>query len=110
MLYTGIKSDSDFRFLFFFINLLLISSSFFYMQAEGWSFIDSFYFSVMTMSTVGYGDFVPSSDLSKLFTIIYTFLSIGSFVAFTAKSVEVIIANGKKKIDKIKRRSKREIS
>ncbi len=93
----GIKNDEDFRFLFFFINILLLSSTIFYSTAEHWKVIDSLYFSVMTMATVGYGDFVPTTDVSKIFTIIYTFLSIGSFVALTAKTVKIILENHKVK-------------
>ncbi|KAB7529640.1 two pore domain potassium channel family protein [Flagellimonas olearia] len=75
---------------------LLIGSTLFYSQTEHWSVIDSLYFSVMTMATVGYGDFVPTTDLGKIFTIIYAFLSIGTFVAFTAKIVRLILEDGKK--------------
>ena len=35
---------------------------------EGWSVLDSIYFCVTTVATVGYGDVVPSRDASKLFT------------------------------------------
>lgn len=38
---------------------------------EGWSLIDSFYFVSMTASTVGYGDFTPTSPASKIVTVIY---------------------------------------
>ncbi|PID83502.1 hypothetical protein CSB11_00835 [Candidatus Campbellbacteria bacterium] len=87
----GIKNDKDFKFLCFFILILLVGATVFYTTMEGWSVVDSIYFAVMTMSTVGYGDIVPTTDISKIFTIIYTFLSIGSFVAFTAKTVGIVV-------------------
>ncbi len=46
-------------------------------------------------------DLVPTTDISKVFTIIYTFLSIGSFVSFTAKTVTIVSDNYKKKREKI---------
>ncbi len=98
----GIKNDNDFKFLFFFVNILLLSATIFYTQVEHWTVVDSFYFSVMTMSTVGYGDLFPTTNLSKIFTVIYAFLSIGSFVAFTAKTVEIIIDNKNKKRERRK--------
>ncbi len=98
----GIKNDNDFRFLFFFINILLVSATIFYVRVEQWTIIDSLYFSVMTMSTIGYGDLVPTTDVSKVFTIIFSFLSIGSFVAFTAKSVKIILENHNNRKEKIK--------
>lgn len=85
----GIKNDPEFRFLLIFILLLLTSSTVFYTSTENWSIIDALYFSVMTMATIGYGDFVPTTDLSKLFTILFTFLSIGAFVAFAAKVISL---------------------
>lgn len=92
-LIIGIKKDSEFRFLLFFILILLIGSTIFYTNIENWSVIDSLYFSVMTMATIGYGDFVPTTDFSKIYTIIYTFLSIGTLVAFTAKSISLTYVN-----------------
>ncbi len=99
---TGLKEDKEFQFLFLFIFLLLVGATVFYTKVEAWSILDALYFSIMTMATVGYGDFVPTTDISKLFTIIYAFLSIGSFVAFTAKSVQIMLENNQKRIAKIK--------
>ncbi len=102
MIFLGIKNDTDFRVLFFFLNILLISATIFYVNTENWSVVDALYFSVMTMSTIGYGDLVPTTDMSKLFTIIFSFLSVGSFVAFTAKSVKVILENHSDRKERIK--------
>ncbi len=89
----GLREDKEFRFLLIFIILLLIGSTVFYTKIEHWTIIDALYFSIMTMATVGYGDLAPTTDISKLFTIIYTFLSIGGFVSFTAKFVQMIFIN-----------------
>lgn len=53
----------------------------FYHFQEGWDWLDSFYFTVITLSTVGYGDFSPQTDLGKLFTIPFIFIGVGLFVA-----------------------------
>ncbi len=107
IIFLGIKHDKDFRFLFLFILVLLISATLFYTNAEGWSVIDALYFSVMTMSTVGYGDLTPTTDASKMFTIIYTCLSIGSFVSFTAKTVQIILTNHNNKKERLAKRFKK---
>ncbi len=104
ILIKGLKEDEEFRALFIFIVFLLIGAILFYTKIEHWSVIDALYFSVMTMSTVGYGDLVPSTNISKIFTIIYTFLSISTFVAFTAKLLKLIFENKKIRTQKIKKR------
>jgi hypothetical protein len=43
---------------------------------EGWSVLDSIYFCVTTVATVGYGDVVPSRDASKLFTSFFAVLGV----------------------------------
>ena len=43
---------------------------------EPWTVIDALYFSVVTFSTVGYGDLTPTTRGSKTFTLIYIFVGI----------------------------------
>ncbi|MFC1769109.1 potassium channel family protein [Nanoarchaeota archaeon] len=63
--------------IFLAILIFLASSTFFYNYQEGWSYLDSAYFSAATMTTVGYGDFVPVTNAGKLFTIFLMFSGIG---------------------------------
>ncbi len=42
-----------------------------YHWFEGWSWVDSLYFSAVTLTTVGYGDLSPTTDAAKLFTVLY---------------------------------------
>jgi len=96
----GMKQDVEFRILLFVLITLVAGATFFYSAVEGWSLIDSLYFSVMTMSTIGYGDFVPTTTWSKLFTVIFAILSIGFFVAVVSKIVAIILEQKKLKIAK----------
>ena len=42
---------------------------------ERWTFIDALYFCMVTVSTVGYGDFYPQSTFTMSFTVVYMVLS-----------------------------------
>jgi Trk-type K+ transport system membrane component len=43
---------------------------------DDWSWVDSFYFSVVAVTTVGFGDFSPTTDASKLFAVFYILIGI----------------------------------
>ena len=69
--------DAQFRALAFLTSLTLAAGTLFYWRFEEWGFVDSLYFSVITLTTVGYGDFSPTSGGTRLFTIFYVLLGVG---------------------------------
>jgi voltage-gated potassium channel Kch len=79
------SKDKDFQVLFMFTVITLFSGTMFYSQVEGLRKLDALYFSVMTLTTVGYGDFVPQTDFGKIFTILYTLVGIGLILGFINK-------------------------
>lgn len=66
---------------------LLIGTVFYHIE-EGWSWTDSLYFSVITLSTVGYGDLSPTTTASQIFTMIYIFFGMSIFVSFASMLVK----------------------
>ncbi|MGB4758899.1 MAG: potassium channel family protein [Candidatus Saccharimonadales bacterium] len=54
----------------------------FYHIVEHFKWLDSLYFCVVTLATVGYGDFVPKTDLGKAFTIFYILVGVGIIATF----------------------------
>ena len=107
-IWHGIRSDSEFRVLLVVLLTLLAGGTYFYWSVEGWSVVDALYFSVMTMSTIGYGDLAPTTSLSKIFTIVYALLSIGVFVAVVTKIVAVILEDKKRSKARKKERASRQ--
>jgi hypothetical protein len=49
---------------------------------EGWRWIDSLYYSVITLTTVGFGDITPKTDLGKVLTIFYIISGVGIIFGF----------------------------
>ena len=58
-------------FLILIVLITVIAVTFKYI--EDWSFIDSFYFAVCMLTTLGYGDVVPIKDEGKIFFIFSSF-------------------------------------
>jgi voltage-gated potassium channel len=71
----------------------LLIGTVFYANAEGWRWLDALYFSVITLTTIGYGDLVPATDAGKLFTIVYTLVGIGVIAAFVTSLAVTVRAD-----------------
>jgi hypothetical protein len=74
--------DPKFRAVSVGLVVLLVGGTLFYSFVEGWSALDSLYFSVVTLTTVGYGDLAPKTAAGKIFTIIYLLMGISVIVMF----------------------------
>ncbi len=59
------------------LTALLFTGTMVYRHLEGWGWIDAFYFCVTTLTTVGYGDFYPTTEQSRLFTAFYLIVGVG---------------------------------
>ena len=74
---------------------------------EGWSFVDSFYTTIATLSTVGYGDFAPETTTGKFFTVFIIIFGVGmmfySLVLMAETFIEARLRNllGRGKLEKI---------
>ena len=53
-----------------------------YVLVEHWTPLQAVYFCVVTLATVGYGDFHPTTELGQLFTIGYIVVGVGIIAAF----------------------------
>ena len=74
--------DRETRGLVYLVVIILLTGMAFYHGTEGWSWLDSLYFSVTTLTTVGFGDFSPKTDVGKAFTIVYILVGLGILAGF----------------------------
>ncbi|MFD2891468.1 potassium channel family protein [Flavobacterium chuncheonense] len=74
--------DDEYRDLLITTLLIILTGTITYHYLEGWSLIDSFYFSVVTLTTIGFGDFAPQTNMGKMFTVLYIVVGIGMILSF----------------------------
>lgn len=59
--------------------IIVSAGTVFFCLVEGWSWLDAYFFTVVTLSTVGYGSLVPVTALGKIGTTVFIFLGLGVF-------------------------------
>jgi voltage-gated potassium channel len=64
-----------------------------YVILEGWNIFDAFYMTIITMSTVGFGEVHPLSDVGRIFTAFLLITCFGIF-AYTISSLTNYIVGG----------------
>jgi voltage-gated potassium channel Kch len=77
-----LRHDPQFVSLGLLAAVAIASGTGFYTLVEGLRVVDAFYFSVVTLTTVGYGDFAPQTDAGKLFTALYVLVGVGILLSF----------------------------
>ena len=80
---------------------IIFSGTVFFRYVESWSWIDSYFFTVVTLSTVGYGNIVPVTEIGKIATTILIFSGLGVF-ALTIQSFASFAVN--RRIERAKKR------
>ncbi len=59
------------------VVMIVVSGTIFFRLVEGWSWLDAYFFTVVTLSTVGYGSLVPATVAGKIGTTVFIFLGLG---------------------------------
>ncbi|MCP4422856.1 MAG: potassium channel protein [Chloroflexi bacterium] len=75
-----------------FIPILVVSVGVVgYVLIEGWSFTDAFFMTVITLTTVGFGETRPLSATGRWFTIVLILLGVGSVVYSLSVASEYLL-------------------
>ena len=73
------------------IIFLILLGTLGYAILEGWSFLDALYVTIITVTTVGYGDLSPGTPAGRIFSMLFALSAIGmASFAITALAARVI--------------------
>jgi len=83
-----------FRLRFFLVALVLviILGTFAFMRVENLSLTDAFYFNIVTIATVGYGDIHPITQTGKMLAVALILLGTGAFLGVVANATEIMLS------------------
>lgn len=83
----------DFRLKFFLVAVagIMVVGTFGFAFLENHSLLDSFYFTFITVATVGYGDITPHTQTGKLLAILVIVFGVGTFLGVIASGTEMLI-------------------
>jgi len=81
--------------LIIFLAVLVVGTIGF-MLAENRSLIDAFYYIIVTVATVGYGDIVPATSAGKVITILLIVTGVGTFLGVIANATELMLSRREK--------------
>lgn len=69
-----------------------------YVMLEGMSIGDGLYLTALTITTVGYGDIVPTHPMGRAFTVVLVFTSVGFVLYAFSKFAEIMVEGGLRNI------------
>jgi hypothetical protein len=77
----------------------------YYSHQEGWRFFDAVYFSFISLSTIGFGDFSPEKTRDSPMNYVFIFLGLflaSVFISSVTKSNEEVSDNEEEQLQKLK--------
>ena len=68
-----------------------------FSYVEQVSFIDSLYYSIVTVATVGYGDIHPTTGIGKLLAVLLIISGVGTFLGVIANATDILLSRHEKR-------------
>ena len=91
-----------------FVGLVLVGAAV-VGSLEGWEPVESLYFAVVSMTTVGFGDYFPTKRSSRLFCIVWLPFSIGFMSLYLGNIAAFYIRLSDRNIARIERTLRRKV-
>ncbi len=99
---TGLGGDLPFlkklKIAVLLLLAIILTGMVFYHFIEGWDFLSSLYMTIITISTVGYGDFYPRTNLGKIFTMLLVIFGVGTMLYTVGLMAESMVEGRIRKI------------
>jgi hypothetical protein len=80
--------------------LFYVVGCLFYSYTEGWNILDCTYFITATVTSVGYGDFHPTTNAGYIFTIFYVIVGIGFIFTYLTQVAGDLLVMAEDSADK----------
>lgn len=104
---TRLKAiDRDYVILLVLAITLVTIGTVLFHEMERWSWIDSYYFTIITLTTIGYGDLTPDTPAAKLFTTFFAIAGVGIFAGFINKLMQRRVKRSERRLEKRKSEKK----
>ncbi len=86
------------------VTALIVGGTIGFHVVEGWSWLDAFYATVITLTTVGYGDFHPVSAPGKFFAITLILSGVGTMALALSTLYEILLSDETRRRWQLRRR------
>ncbi len=77
-----------------FFMVLLSGTAGYLIFEKGWSVLDALYMTVITITTIGFGEIHDLSPAGRIFTIVLIFAGLGLAAVFVTQVAKVIVQSG----------------
>ena len=102
---AAVWRDPETRALPLVAGALVLVGTIFYWYFEDWTVVQALYFTVVTLTTIGYGDLAPTSSGTQIFTIVFILIGLGVFLALLTSIAQQFLRHRSGGGDSLSRRS-----
>lgn len=103
--FRSVLKNPELRLVMVLTIFVILIGVLFYHYFENFTWVNAFYFSVVTLATVGYGDLAPTTDIAKIFTSFYILVGVGILVVFLEIIAKQMMTESQKSLEKQRKKN-----